>query len=336
MTYTNKIVYKNLGVAATDGTITFEKPSQVTITTISQAGTIANATGFTYNFTNLLPSETRVFYVTMSVPASPVVNLGDLLIANATISAPANDINLTNNSTRITQIVVNSYDPNDKMESHGEEILFSQFNQNEDLIYTIRFQNYGTANAIDVRIEDVLDSQIDPESIRMISSSHNYVMTRVNNNIVWNFNNIQLVPISVNEELSMGYVQFRVKLNPGFAVGSIIPNTANIYFDTNPAIITNTFTTEFTAALANTSFGFKNFVLYPNPTNSFIQVNLQNTAELLENVIIYDVLGKTVKNLSANNSNEMKVDVSNLSKGVYQVEIITQSDLKITKKLVIN
>jgi hypothetical protein len=32
----------------------------------------------------------------------------------------------------------------------------------------------------------------------------------------------------------------------------------------------------------------------------------------------------------------MKVDVSNLSKGVYQVEIITQSDLKITKKLVIN
>jgi hypothetical protein len=335
MTYSNKIVYKNLGVAATDGTITFVKPTQVTITAISQTGTVANATGFTYNFTNLLPDETRVFYVTMSVPASPIVNLGDLLIADATISAPANDINLSNNSSRITQIVVNSFDPNDKMESHGEEILFSQFNQNEDLIYTIRFQNYGTANAIDVRIEDVLDSQIDPESIRMISSSHNYVMTRVNNNIVWNFNNIQLVPISVNEELSMGYVQFRVKLNPGFAVGSIIPNTANIYFDTNPAIVTNTFTTEFTAALNNQAFDGTNFTLYPNPASQFINISLNNTSEIIDNVIIYDVLGKIIKEVKSISSNSATIDTSSLSKGVYLLEITTENGLKQNKKLVI-
>jgi uncharacterized repeat protein (TIGR01451 family) len=271
----------------------------------------------------------------MSVPASPVVNLGDLLIANATISAPANDINLTNNSTRITQIVVNSFDPNDKMESHGEEILFSQFNQNEDLIYTIRFQNYGTANAIDVRIEDVLDSQIDPESIRMISSSHNYVMTRVNNNIVWNFNNIQLVPISVNEELSMGYVQFRVKLNPGFAVGSIIPNTANIYFDTNPAIVTNTFTTEFTAALNNQAFDGTNFTLYPNPASQFINISLNNTSEIIDNVIIYDVLGKIIKEVKSIASNSTTIDTSSLSKGIYLLEITTENGLKQNKKLVI-
>lgn len=335
LTYSNKIVYKNLGVAATDGTITFVKPSQVTITTISQAGTIANASGFTYNFTNLLPNETRVFYVTMSVPASPIVNLGDLLIADATISAPANDINLSNNSSRNTQIVVNSFDPNDKMESHGEEILFSQFNQNEDLIYTIRFQNYGTANAIDVRIEDVLDSQIDPESIRMVSSSHNYVMTRVNNNIVWNFNNIQLVPISVNEELSMGYVQFRVKLNPGFTVGSIIPNTANIYFDSNPAIVTNTFTTEFTAALNNQNFDGINFTLYPNPASQFINISLNNTSEIIDNVIIYDVLGKIIKEVKSISSNNATIDTLSLSKGVYLLEITTENGLKQNKKLVI-
>jgi hypothetical protein len=161
-------------------------------------------------------------------------------------------------------------------------------------------------------------------------------MERVGNHIIWKFDYIQLPSYLENVDLSKGYVTFKIKMKPGFAVGDIVPNTASIYFDTNPAIITNTFTTEFTAALANASFGFENFVLYPNPTNSFIQVNLQNTTELLENVIIYDVLGKTVKTISANNSNEMKVDVSNLSKGVYLVEITTQSDLKITKKLVIN
>lgn len=336
LNYKNKIVYKNLGVAATDGTITFEKPTQVTITTNSQVGTIANATGFTYNFTNLLPNETRVFYVTMSVPASPVVNLGDLLTATATISAPANDFNLLNNSSSTAQIVVNSYDPNDKMESHGEEIPLSQFSPNDDLIYTIRFQNYGTANAIDIRIEDVLDSQIDPESIRMISSSHNYVMTRVNNNIVWNFNNIQLVPISVNEELSMGYVQFRAKLYPGFAVGSLIPNTASIYFDSNPAIVTNIFTTEFIAALNNQSFDTSNFTLNPNPTSQFVYIVLNTRSETIENVIIYDILGKIIKEVKHIASNNAKIDTSSLSKGIYLVEITTENGLKQNKKLVIN
>ncbi|WP_298393877.1 T9SS type A sorting domain-containing protein [Flavobacterium sp.] len=329
------IKFKNLGVAATDGTVTFEKPSQTTITAIYQAGAIANSAGFTYNFTNLLPNETRELFVTMSVPASPIVNLGDLLTASATISAPANDVNLLNNSSSITQIVVNSYDPNDKMESHGEEIPLSQFSPNDDLIYTIRFQNYGTANAIDVRIEDVLDAQIDPESIRMISASHNYVMTRINNNIVWNFANIQLVPLSLNEELSMGYVQFRVKLYPGFAVGSLIPNTASIYFDSNPAIVTNTFTTEFTAALNNLSFDTSNFTLYPNPTSQFVNIALNTTAETIENVIIYDVLGKIIKEVNSVAKNNAKVDTSGLSKGIYLVEITTENGLKQNKKLVI-
>jgi len=334
--YVNKIVYKNLGVVASDGTLTFNKDANVSITNVSQAGTIANATGFTYNFTNLAPYETRYIFVTMSVPAIPTVNLGDLLTNTASIVATANDINLTNNNHSNTQVVVGSYDPNDKMEAHGEQIPFNQFSQNDYLYYTIRFQNEGTANAINIRIEDFLDAQLDEASIRVVDASHNYIMERVGNHIIWKFDYIQLPSYLENVDLSKGYVTFKIKMKPGFAVGDIVPNTASIYFDTNPAIITNTFTTEFTAALANASFGLENFVLYPNPTNSFIQVNLQNTTELLEDVIIYDVLGKTVKNLSANNSNEMKVDVSNLSKGVYLVEITTQSDLKITKKLVIN
>jgi hypothetical protein len=334
--YVNKIVYKNLGVVATDGIVTFNKDANITITNVSQSGTIANASGFTYNFTNLAPFETRYIYVTASVPAIPTVNLGDLLTNTASIVATANDINLTNNNYSNTQIVVGSYDPNDKMEAHGEQIPFNQFSQNDYLFYTIRFQNEGTANAITIRIEDFLDAHLDTASIRVIDASHNYIMERQDNHISWKFDYIQLPSYLENIELSKGYVTFKIKMKPGFAVGDIVPNTASIYFDTNPAIVTNTFTTEFTAALANASFGLENFVLYPNPTNSFIQVNLQNTTELLENVIVYDVLGKTVKTISANNSNEIKVDVSNLSRGVYMVEITTQSDLKITKKLVIN
>jgi len=335
LTYTNKVVYRNIGLAATDGTVTFTKPAPTTISNISQTGTVATATGFTYAFTNLLPNETRTIYVTMSVPASPTVNLNDILTDSASISAPANDINLTNNTYSNSQIVVNSYDPNDKMESHGDKIQINQFTQNDYLYYTIRFQNNGTANAIDVRIEDILDAKLDETSIRMISSSHNYIMDRVNNNLTWDFKNIQLPPSSVDANGSIGYVFFKIKARPGFVVGDVIPNSASIYFDSNPAIVTNTFNTLFVAALANENFNSQNFLLFPNPATSFVTIKLGNTGETIGKISITDILGKTIKEIKTSAVNEMNVDVSDVSKGIYLVEITTENGLKQNKKLVI-
>jgi uncharacterized repeat protein (TIGR01451 family) len=331
--YVNKIVYKNLGIVATSGTLTFDKDPNVTLVNLSQNGTTATSSGFTYNFTGLEPYETRYLYVTMAVPTT--VALGDLLTNYSTIAAASNDINLTNNSHSSTQTVVASYDPNDKMESHGEKIQFNQFSQNDYLYYTIRFQNNGTANAINIRIEDFLDARIDEQSIRVVNASHNYIMERVNNKITWNFNYIQLPSFLENADLCKGYVTFKVKLKPGFAIGDIIPNTASIYFDNNSPIITNTFNTEFTSTLANTAFNSDNFMVYPNPASSLIQISLQHSTETLQNITIYDVLGKSVKEIEATN-NEMNIDISTLSKGVYLVQITTESNLKITKKLVIN
>lgn len=336
LSYINKIVYKNLGVTSTDGTLTFNKDAAVSISNISQTGTITSTNGFSYNFVNLSPYETRYIYVTMSVPSIPTVSIGDLLTNNASIIAVANDINLNNNNCTNTQLVTASYDPNDKMEAHGEKIQFNQFTQNDYLYYTIRFQNNGTANAINVRIEDFLDSRIDEQTIRVLDASHNYIMEQVNNKITWKFNYIQLPSYLENFELSKGFVTFKVKLKPGFSVGDIIPNTASIYFDTNPAIVTNTFQTEFVAALANTTFDNENFVIYPNPASSLIQISLQGKLDNIQNIVIYDMLGKSIKNIKNITSNEINVDVTNLSKGIYLVEITTESNLKTTKKLVIN
>ncbi len=336
LTYVNKIVYKNLGVTAASGTITFTKPTPVTITNVSQAATVATATGFTYAFTNLLPNETRFFNVTMSVPNSPIVVLNDLLTASATISAPANDINLTNNTSTLSQIVVNSYDPNDKMEAHGDEIPFSQFAQNDYLYYTIRFQNNGTANAINIKIQDVLEAKLDPTSIRMISASHNYTMNRINNTISWDFRNIQLVPATASQTLSSGYVYFKIRLNPGFVAGDIVSNNAAIFFDSNPAIVTNTFDTKFITLLSTVDNALGNFIMYPNPSSDNVTFSMENTIETIQSLSITDVLGKTVMTINDNSSNEINVDVSNLSKGVYLVEITTESNLKATKKLVVN
>ena len=332
--YVNKIAYRNLGVANASGTITFTKDTNVSIAYVSESGNTITSTGFTYDFTNLNPYETRYIYVAMLVDSNAVI--GDLLTNSVSISATSNDVNLTNNSNYSSQIVVASYDPNDKMESHGEKIKINEFNQNDYLFYTLRFQNIGTANAINIKIEDILDSRIDEESIRAVTASHNYIMERINNNITFKFDYIQLPSYLENEELSKGYITFKVKLKPGFAVGDIIPNTASIYFDNNAPVITNTFNTEFVASLANEDFNSSNFMLYPNPSNSIVQVSLQHTTDTIQNITIYDVLGKTIKTINKFISNDISVDVSNFSKGVYFFEITTNTNLKSIKKLVVN
>lgn len=335
MSYNNKVVYKNLGIAPASGTLTFTKDNLVTINNVSQAGITNTANGFTYNFTNLLPYETRSFVVSMSVPAIPAVNIGDMLTNSAVISAPSADINLLNNTSLNSQEIVASYDPNNIAEAHGGKIQFNQFSQSDYLTYTINFQNMGTANAINIRVEDLLDSRIDEQSIRMVSASHNYIMERVNNHIVWKFDYIQLPGAIQNEAQSKGYVTFQLRLKPGFAVGDIIPNTASIYFDTNPAIVTNTFNTEFVALLANATFDEGNVMVYPNPANGAVQVQLQNTGENLESIVLYDLVGKVITKLENISSAQSTIDISAFAQGIYLLEVTTENKLKLVKKLVI-
>lgn len=332
--YTEKVVYRNLGLTPTSGSLTFNKDSIVTITNVSQAGTVANSSGFTYAFTNLAPNETRFIYVTMLVPTIPTVSLGDVVTNIASISAPADDINLENNSFSNSQIIVGSYDPNDKMESHGGRIFIDDYDADDYLYYTIRFQNEGTASAEFVIIEDVLDAQIDESTLEMVSASHNYVMTRMDNQVSWDFRNINLPPASVNESGSMGYVTFRVQLNPGIVLGDVVPNTASIFFDFNPPIITNTFNTEFVAPLSTTTFANGNFAMYPNPAHSTVEISLQNTNDRIEMIRIFDVMGKQIQSIKTSTSVQT-VDVSELARGIYMVQITTDTNLTTTGKLVI-
>ncbi|UPT71684.1 MAG: T9SS type A sorting domain-containing protein [Flavobacterium sp. JAD_PAG50586_2] len=335
-TYVNRITYKNQGIATANGTITFAKPPQITTFTVSQAGAVNNVSGFTYAFTNLLPNETRTFTVTMNVPLVPTVNINDVITATASITAPADDMDATNNASSNSQIVVNSWDPNDKMESRGKTIPFNTFTQDDYFFYTIRFQNNGTANAIDVKIEDVLNVlKIDAESVRMVSASHNYTMKRINNRLVWDFKNIFLTTSTANENGSRGYVQFKVKLIPGFQAGDIIPNNASIYFDSNPAIVTATFNSKFTVPLAVETFDSNSLALYPNPATNSVNIDLINTNEQISRVVFYDILGKIVKAVSTTATESLTVDVSDFPKGVYLVEITSDTNMKLSKKLVI-
>ncbi len=334
-TYLSKIVYKNLGIQAASGTINYTKDPLTDITSVSQSGIVNIPGGFTFDFTNLAPFETRSINVIQSVPAIPAVNIGDFLTNSVTISAPSNDINSSNNQFSLTQEVVAAYDPNDKMEAHGGKIAVNQFSNQDFLYYTIRFQNTGTANAINVRIEDFLDAQLNPATIRVISASHNYIMERIDNHVIWHFNYIQLPGMYQSEELSKGYVTFMIKPNAGFAAGDLIPNTADIYFDSNPAIVTNTFNTLFTNTLGLGTLNESNFTMYPNPAKDRLTISIQNSAHLLDAVIVYDMVGKKVKEVRDIAAPLSNINLTGLASGIYTVDIQTDNNFRVTRKLII-
>jgi uncharacterized repeat protein (TIGR01451 family) len=334
-TYSYTILYTNLGsqtMAA--GTITFTKPSNADIALISEGGATTNASGFVFNFTNLLQGETREIVVTMQVPTIPTVELGQAVTAMVDIVPLDGDIAPENNSATTTQIIVGSWDPNDKSESRGSYVLFNDFGADDYLYYTIRFENEGTAAAQTVKINDVLESQLDETSVRMVAASHDYVLDRTGSVLNWTFSNINLPFASEDADGAKGYVQFKVKPKPGYALGDVIENTASIYFDYNPAIVTNTFQTHFVQSMGVPGVSATAFAMYPNPAGDHVTVSLNGASDTISGITVYDMLGKKVLVKSSVSNAEM-LDVSTLSSGMYFLEVMTAAHIKSTKKLVI-
>jgi uncharacterized repeat protein (TIGR01451 family) len=140
-------------------------------------------------------------------------------------------------------LVRGSYDPNDKMAyplglSTTHDIL-----PNQDIEYLIRFQNTGTDTAFTVIIRDTLSENLDIFSVQSGVSSHNYTFRMYGPRVLeWTFNNILLPDSTTNEPASNGFIKFKVRQVLNLPIGTLIDNSAAIYFDFNPPIITNTYT----------------------------------------------------------------------------------------------
>ena len=325
--YVNYIQYTNNGnQTVTSGTITLTSTASFPIIT-SEAVT-ATPDGFTFNFTDLLPFETRTILFDMQVPVIPIVSLGDVITNTVTITPPMGDVLLPNNSSVVTTTIVGSYDPNDKAETHDGKILHSNFTEDDYLTYTIRFENTGTANTQFILVIDLLEPKLDATSVRMIGTSHDYILRRIGSQLNWHFYNVQLPPSIPGTQTGHGHIAFKVKPKPGYVVGDIIENTASIFFDHNPPITTNTTSTEFVAFLNIDDFVSNELKVYPNPVKNMLNVVSNNST--VESIMVYDLLGKTILSKTVNGTSTM-VDVSGLSNGIYLVKVIGAQGEKVFK-----
>ncbi|WP_294328870.1 T9SS type A sorting domain-containing protein [uncultured Chryseobacterium sp.] len=322
-----KIVYKNKGNTTQSGTLVFNYNENITDYMNATLSPSSQSSGtLNWNFTNLLPFETREITVTLKLNTptqTPAVNGGDILHYTAQING-ATDENPADNNFTLNQTVVNSFDPNDKTCIEGTSIAKTQVG--DYVHYLIRFENTGTANARNIVVKDEIDtSKFDISSLVALNGSHSYVTRVTNPNIVeFIFENIQLPFDDANND---GYVAFKIKTKSTLNAGDSFSNTANIYFDYNAPIVTNTYTTSIQGTLSTSEIkNDKNTIsIYPNPVKDILYITSINKVAKVE---IYDTAGRIITSMGVK---EDSINVSDLPKGNYMIKLFLKDKVSVQK-----
>jgi len=230
---------KNLGTTNPSGIIHLELDSNALYSGSLIAPDSINGNNLYWSYDSLLFFENK--YINLSVSLPNVTFMGNEITSILNVHEIVNNNYVYSISDTLSEILVCAYDPNDKKvipEGLGKE---GYIKSNHDLEYLVRFQNTGNDTAITVVIRDQLDADLDWTSLEIISNSHPMqVSITPYGRADFKFENIWLPDSGANELASHGFVKFKIKQKQDLLPGMQIINGANIYFDFNPAIVTNT------------------------------------------------------------------------------------------------
>jgi subtilisin-like proprotein convertase family protein len=274
----------------------------------------------------LCPTEAGTVTLSVHYPQSLV--LGSTVTSSVSILPLSADQTPANNYDELSGIVVGSYDPNDKQVDH--EIIFEDFlNESKYLDYLIRFQNTGTYYAINVLVEDSISTNLDLTTFQLLNHSHPVEVEFIDNVIHFVFADIMLPDSTTNEPESHGYVRFRIKPYQDITLGTIIPNTAYIYFDFNEAIITNTTQTIYSLPTSVMQNSTSNIKVFPNPATSTLNIAAEGLN--VYQILIYDLTGRIVKSINLNQAENFSIPVHDLPAGTYLLQAIQNDSSEIVR-----
>jgi len=320
-----RIRYRNLGSTILSGVIVLNfNDNQENFLTASTTPDIQTNNSLSWNYTNFLPFETKYIDVDFNVntptdPNNPVFG-GDIISYTTTITPTSGDVNSNNNTDTVNLIVVNSYDPNDMICLEGDKISPTQ--TPNDLTYRIRFQNTGTASAVNISVKTALDANLEWSTFQPISSSHQYTISVINDELTFRFNAINLADSTSDEPNSHGWIFYKIKPKSNSVLGDTFNATAQIFFDYNPAIITNTYTTTVSATtnIPDTNFeqalidldydsGAIDGVVFTSNINTITSLDISN--KNIEGLIgIEDFTALTTLNTSTNQLTTLDVNTN--------------------------
>jgi uncharacterized repeat protein (TIGR01451 family) len=268
------------------------------------------------------------------------VQIGDLISFRGEILTNNQDCTPLDNTLEQTYLVYGAIDPNDILVSpkgYGEE---GYILPNQALTYTIRFENFGNFPAQKVTITDDLPNELDINTLKMISSSHENVKTEIEGRtikFVWE--DMFLPPSEENATDSQGYVSFLVSPMAGIDPETKIINNASIQFDTYLPITTNSVLN--TIQSKEEEINLVEVKTYPNPVNDVVYISLTHkmgdefTNKLITKAEIVSMQGITVLTKEFDNQEEIRIDLPIDLRGIYLIKITDSEDKNYIKKIII-
>ncbi|MFT6716149.1 MAG: putative delta-60 repeat protein/putative repeat protein (TIGR01451 family) [Saprospiraceae bacterium] len=314
------VFIKNHGCLPSEGKIYLVLDSSLTYVSATVPPSMINSDTLFWDYSAISFSSNAMFtevttIVDTAVTSGTPINI--LLGINPSIL----DSDTSNNVKSFTFEIVNSYDPNDITVHPSGECLENYTEVGEKFTYTVRFQNTGTAAAIDIAIKDSIDSNLNIESLNVIYSSHPMTTSIYDGNIVhFNFSQIWLLDSVTNEPLSHGKVIFTIDQKENVVLNTVINNRVGIYFDFNPVVLTNevkntivdkNFVPPCRVIASATITEIDEVLIYPNPVTE--DLNVINSKG--NGFRVYDVTGKLLFT-----SNQNSVNIQHLPDGHYFIK----------------
>ena len=223
---------------------------------------------------------------------------------------------------------IGAYDPNDK---RGIPLGYSgnhYIDSTDRIDYHVRFQNTGSDTAFTIVVRDTLSYFLDPATIVPGAASHPYSFTIQPPNVLeFTFNHILLPDSNVNEPGSHGFIKFAIEQRPGNLPGTLIENQADIYFDFNAPVITNTafhqIAEEFITvsleeiALQNTALQLQ---VAPHPLTDRAIISLIGAPHERWTLELYTIEGRKVESFTSM-GNTVEISRGHLAAGVYAMRV---------------
>ena len=333
----------NNGTTPTGATVLMQYDAVLTPNYQSPAGSSVNTTNnlITWNVANINPGA--CYYIWVSFNALVSAQLGASTIEFVSVNPTTGiDNNASNNTDTIHQIVVGSWDPNNKLVAYSNTNdpnfqMVSSTTPNQEIRYTVNFQNTGTAPAYNVVVVDEMSSNLDVNSYQFIGASHNCQIIRNGNTTTYKFMGIMLPDSTNNEPESHGSITYKLNALSSLNIGDQIIDYANIYFDFNAPVLTEDAVITVVGPTAAGSILNNNQVyVYPNPAEEFVNVNVQAQADGNVAINITDATGKVClqqqRTLKAG-YNKLLINTAELSQGIYFVQTTTNDGVVKTSKL---
>lgn len=335
------IDYTNCGTEITDGFVKLELDDSCSFVWADPPiDTIINDEPYWY-YENFIPTESRQIIAYVQMP--DFESLGDTLLFESVISTWDE---LAGDKDFHTSELICSYDPNDKLvEPVGiGENNYTLFEE-DTLEYTIRFQNTGNDTAFNVVIRDTINFYLIFNSIDVIASSHS-VKTFFDSEkrvVEFRFENILLPDSTTNILESEGFVKFRIACRSNLPENIQIKNTAGIFFDFNPAIVTNTVRNTMVRELP----GFDDFnglnnldsnfeiKIIPNPMDNFTIVRFDNHDNKSYTMRLVFSTGKVVREISNVRGQGTRIQKDGLDSGLYIIELLDENGIIIGRQKLI-